>query len=236
MMDKELATSPALRPERRDDAADLDSPYREVTLIQAFTLVLWLTCVAIGLLSWCIQRIGVPPPQPPPPPPVQALTMKVQMIEQPAIPLALAPPPQAPQPQMLSPDVPPLPAVALPSPVIAFAVPVEGPVRIVSASMAALRGSGRAPVVQRLVFGQNELPQPKPKYPPEAIADQEQGFVGVRFSVAPDGSVSSAEITTPSRWPLLNSAALYAVLHTWHFRAGPPRVYDYRFNFQLNPT
>lgn len=217
-------------------SSTLDAPYREVTLVQVLTLVVWLTCVAIGLLSWWLQQVGVPPPGPPPSPAIEPLTMKVEMIEQPAIPLALAPPPEAIQPQMLAPEMPPLPTVALPSPAIAFAMPVEGPVRIVSASMAGFTGQRSAPAVQRLVFGQNEPPQPKPEYPPAAVADQEQGFVGVRFSVAPDGSVSSALITSPSRWPLLNNAAIYAVLHTWHFRAGPPRVYDYRFTFQLNPS
>jgi len=218
------------------DASDADARYREVTLVQVLTLVVWLTCLAIGLLSWWQQQVGVPAPAPPKLPAVQPLTMNVEMIEQPAIPLALAPPPQTPQPQMLAPEMPPLPAVALPSPAIAFAMPVEGPVRIVSASMAGFTGQRSAPVVQRLVFGQNEPPQPKPEYPSAAVADQEQGFVGVRFSVASDGSVNSAGITSPSRWPLLNTAAVYAVLHTWHFRAGPPRVYDYRFTFQLNPS
>lgn len=218
------------------DASDLDVRYREVTFVQVLTLVIWLTCLAIGLLSCWLQQVVVRPSKPVPPPAAQPLTMKVEMIEQPAIPLALAPPPETPQPQMLEPHVPPLPAVALPSPAIAFAAPVEGPVRIVSASMAGFTGQRSAPAVQRLVFGQNEPPQPKPEYPPAAVTDQEQGFVGVRFSVAPNGSVTGAEITSPSRWPLLNNAALYAVLHTWHFRAGPPRVYDYRFTFQLNPS
>ncbi len=229
-------------PERGAPAAESEVPFRrEVTFIQAFTLVIWLTCIAVGLLSWWLERAMGPPQAPPPAPPIQAQTMKVEMIQQP-MPLVQAPTPDTPPeiaPEPVAQEVPPLPVVALPSPSIAFALPVEGPVRIVSAAMAvpvARRTAPAPPKVQRLVFGQNELPQPNPQYPPEAIAAQEEGVVGVRFTVAPDGSVSSAEITSPSRWPLLNSAALYAVLHTWHFRQGPPRIYDYRFTFRFNQS
>ena len=56
------------------DAAN--RPPRDPTFLQVFTLVVWLTCVAVGLLGLWLQAQSLgpkyQPPPPPEPPPVQA--------------------------------------------------------------------------------------------------------------------------------------------------------------------
>jgi TonB family protein len=213
---------------------------REVTFLQVFTLVLWLTCLAVGLIGLWFERgfsVALPPPAKEPPP-VQAEIIDVDLTPAPVL-LAsdqMAPaaadeplPPDAPLP-----DVPPLPAVAAPSPAIAFALPVEGPVRIVSAAKAAV--AVPAPVAaERLVFGQGSASaQPQPDYPDAARDANEQGVVEIEFSVGPNGRVTRARVANPSPWPVLNEAALSVVRDSWrNLQWSTTHPYHVSFNFHL---
>ena len=220
------------------DADALRRAEREPGMLQIITLVLWLSCLVIGLLAMLLQAAPVPAPvkiTPITELPPQPVLIDVDLSEPP--PAEDVPP--APQSQLTATaDVPPMPVVAAPSPAIAFAAPVEGPVRV---SSSGYWGIGRSvamaqPTVRRLAYGRGEGKQPRPDYPREAVAAGEQGTVGVRLIVAADGSVARAWAVSPSPWPLLNEAALGAVLQEWHFPSGSRRIYDVFITFKLNQT
>jgi protein TonB len=150
----------------------------------------------------------------------------------------------APPPDLNAPPAPPAPpealpptAVAAPSPSIAFAVPVEGPTRIVDAKLAVPVAARPplpvAPPVRHLTFGVGEGRQPDPEYPHDAVLAHEEGTVVVRFKVGQDGRVLSAVVTQPSRWPLLNQAALRAVRDEWRLSPGKAGTYDIPIQFVL---
>lgn len=208
-------------------------PREEPSVWQVITLAIWVVCLAVGLLGlW--MRPAPPAPKPPPapePPPVQARLAEVDLPPPPPPDARTLPPP--PPQAALPANIPPLPIVAAPSPAIAFAVPVAGPVQIGPASMAG-RVSLNQPIARvRRLSDQEADTQPKAEYPEEARQAGEQGRVGVRFVVGEDGGIVSVEVVAPSRWPLLNRAAIQVVRNRWHFRRGPVRVLDYSFNFQL---
>jgi TonB family protein len=193
----------------------------EATLIQVFTLVLWLTCLAVGVLGLRLEhRLTAPPPAPVKgPPPVQAELIDVDVTAAPM--LASDELPAAPQEPLPAdappPDIPPLPEVAAPSSAIAFALPVEGPVRIVAAARASAHAPpSDRPVVERLVFGQGSAgAQPEPNYPDAARDANEQGVVEIEFTVGPDGRVVAAHVEKASPWAVLNEAALSVVRDRW---------------------
>ena len=241
-----LAERPPV-PSRADAGQVRHSP----TSLTVFTLVLWITWLSVGVVGarWARRPQAYAPPAPEPPP-IQAQRIEVQVEEQPSAPApsdqpdrpAEDPPPDR-EPPADVPPVPPLPAVAAPSPSIAFSVPVEGPVRLVApaqAGPALAHPPAPAPpavtTVRHLTYGQGEGRQPAPDYPPEAVAAHEEGVVGVRLKVGPDGSVLTAHVASPSRWPLLNRAAVEAVRERWHFRNLAPGLYEVSIRFQLEPS
>jgi protein TonB len=130
-------------------------------------------------------------------------------------------------------------AVAEPSPAIAFALPVEGPVRVVEPAQAAFVRPATpvtpasAPAAQPLTYGQGEGRQPAPSYPLAARRQGQEGTVLVRFTVGENGRVLAAEAAQPSPWPLLNDSALEAVRERWRFRPGPVRIYEVSIQFVL---
>jgi TonB family protein len=149
-------------------------------------------------------------------------------------------------PQLIAPVSPPqapaLIAVAEPNPAIAFALPVEGPVRIVEPKQAtsarqteaSTPAPAAAPPVQAITYGEGEGKQPAPEYPRPAIRAGQEGTVTVRMSVSEEGRVLAAEAVSPSPWPLLNDAALRAVRQRWRFRPGPLRLYEVAIRFELH--
>ena len=212
---------------------------RDPTFLQVFTLVLWLTCLVVGLLGLWLQS-PLPPklvPTPPPePPPVQAEVIDVDITREPVMAADdSAPPPDA-IPDAPPESPPPLPAVAAPSPGLAFAVPVEGPVRIVSGSQAGGIPARAPAAVERLVYGTGSAgKQPAPDYPPSAVAGHQEGTVGIQFIVGRDGHVIEAHVAQPSPWPLLNQAALTVVRDEWaNPRWSVNHPYLVTIRFQLN--
>ena len=226
----------------------------DANLMPAFTLVLWMMCVAVGVTG---MATAYPRPQRPIAPPavnVVAAPVAVALAAAPA-PQAMAPPltdaiaPSADPAPSQPPQIEPAMAAAAPPDMIAvatavaaptFTVPVAPQVQnppIATTTAPAARTPGPVavamPAPQRLVYGQGEGAQPAPLYPSEARIAHQQGTVVVRFTVAPDGHVSSAEVLVPCPWPLLNQAAVRAVRDTWSFSAGPIRVYDVSFEYQL---
>jgi periplasmic protein TonB len=207
------------------------------------TLVVWVGCTSIAVLGFAMPYAR-PQAKPAPPQPMAVEMLKVELSNEPlpepelpaANPLALPPPsdlvaqPQLPQPV----------AVAIPSLAIAFAVPVEGPVRVVEAAQAGFARSesaaaapSAAPPVQRLTFGQRAGKQPAPEYPLAAQNAGQEGVVNVRFTVADNGRVVAAETASPSPWPLLNDSAVRTVRQRWRFPAGVPRAYEVAIRFVL---
>lgn len=218
----------------------------EPTFLQVFTLVLWVTCLVVGLLGlWLAGRLAPAKPPPPKlvdPPPVQAELIEVAMTTEKLAPAATDSPPPAPAPDARAdpppPEAPPLPAVAAPSPAIAFSVPVAGPVRIVPADRAAAGRVAPAPKapVQHLVYGVGTTAAlPQPEYPDAAKFAHQEGVVGIQFTVAPGGRVNDASIVEPSRFPLLNQSALRTVREEWADpRWVPGTIYLISIRFQLN--
>jgi periplasmic protein TonB len=209
---------------------------------------LWLVCLAVGALGF-VLRYERPSAPAPPDPPILAQPLQVDLEQAPFV------PPNA-EPPLLEPLVPPPPpealtpplllapiAVAQPDPAIAFALPVDGPFRIVEAQLAddtvppitngIVPSTAASPSAQPLTFGQGEGRQPAPEYPATARRLGQEGTVGVRLLVGESGRVLSAEAVLPSPWPLLNEAATRAVRERWRFRSGPARVYEVAIRFEI---
>jgi protein TonB len=221
----------------------------EVGLAPVATMVIWVSCVVVGVLGRLIPYPAAAPLARPQPPPVQAQIMHVDLTKMIAPKLAAQPAmpsnPSPPQESLPAAPAPPT-AVAAPSPAIAFAVPIAGPVRFVPANQAIATPINRpetpstpstntASRPTRLILGQGEGRQPAPQYPFEAIRQGQQGTVVVRLTVGETGAVLTADAVVPCPYPLLNEAALHAVRDTWHFAAGNMRSYEVSIQFQLQP-
>lgn len=231
-----MTTSPVhqLRPAIREGA----------TWSGVLTLVLWTGCLTIGGLGFVLPytRPHAPATQPEP---VQAEILNVELTNDPLPPPDVAPaPPDSTQPPPLldpvvTPPAPALLAVAQPSPAIAFALPVEGPVRLSTPHLSTPNSDLStphtvvAPPVQRLVHGQGEGRQPAPVYPPQALRAGQEGTVRVRFSVGENGRVLAAEAAEPSPWGWLNAAAVRVVRERWRFPAGALRLYEVTIRFEI---
>ena len=234
-------------------------------LPQLATLVLWVVCAAVDGVGF----IPVRTPASRKPAATQetlAEILHVELTSDPlpsqaplTTPLDAVPVPAPPAAVQAAPSAPALLAVAEPSPAIAFALPTEGPVRVVSVEAASpvsvaasvvqsnVTTNGipgvtghregatgvAGPPVQSLNYGHGEGRQPAPHYPPRARTAGQQGTVIVQFTVAPDGRVSSAESRSPGAWPLLQEAALRTVRERWRFRPGGGRAYEVAIRFEL---
>lgn len=238
-------------------------PAEEVAPVSVLTAVLWLGCVGVGALGFALPYARPRPPAPAAPP-VQAELIKVELTRSaepaPANVALPLPDPLLPPPLLAPatpPQAPPLVAVALASPAVAFALPVEAPARIVEVKQAAFvrpapqpapvaprpapaTGTGQpgtglapAPVVQSLRFGEGEGAQPAPRYPDIARRAGQEGTVVVRFSVGADGRVLAAEPSAPSPWGVLNREALRVVREQWRFQPGPARICEVAIRFEL---
>lgn len=64
------------------------------------------------------------------------------------------------------------------------------------------------------------------RYPPAAMKMQMQGRVSVRFSIEPDGAVRGLQVIGPSRYQLLNDAALEAVKAASPFPRPPSQLFN----------
>lgn len=212
------------------------------------TLVLWVSCLVIGGVGIALpyQRPQTPEK---PAPPIQAEILNVELTSDPLPP---EPVPQQPSTMAEPPSLIELPApsqapqmiaVAEPSPAVAFALPVEGPTRVVEVAQASYARSSApaekvtsaspAPPVQALTYGQGEGKQPAPDYPRRATREGQEGTVVVRFTVGENGRVLAAQASSPCPWPLLNESAVNTVRERWRFAPGPLRVYQVAIRFQL---
>ena len=212
-------------------------PNDDTPLAPVLTFVAWVVCLAIGLLGF-LMPYSRPHRPIKAPESVKVERLVVELSKEPEVALGNEHPPGSPSsPTPLPADAmaPPPIAVAQPSSAIAFAVPVEGPTRVVPFDQAtyARPSSTAKPAVQRLTFGQGEGRQPTPEYPVQAIQQHQEGTVVVRLVVGENGQVSSAEATQPCPWPMLNEAALRAVRQQWRFSPGSLRVYDVAIHFQI---
>lgn len=207
------------------------------------TLVLWLGCSVIAALGFALPYTRPQASQMA----VEVLQVEILDVElsnesipelepRPENPLAGPPPADA----VVQPQVAQVVAVAMPSPAIAFAVPVEDPVRVVEATQASYARAESsdvpevsAPPVERLTFGQGAGRQPKPDYPAHAQKEGQEGAVSVRLVVAENGRVTAAEAVAPSPWPLLNDSALRTIRNRWRFPAGNLRAYEVAIRFVM---
>jgi TonB family protein len=200
-----------------------------------FTLILWVGCLLVGGLGFVLpySRPRSPPPQPE--------TVKVEMLDvklsDDPQPPTLENSPAAESDPLAQSQIPQPVSVAQPSPAIAFALPVKGPVRIVEARHAAYtQSSSPAPVAasapQTLTAEQSEQWLPKPEYPKRAQREGQQGAVTVRLTVAEDGHVAAVEAIVPTRWFMLNEEALRAA-RRGHFPPGNLRIFDAVIRFEL---
>lgn len=252
-MDSNLATAFVAAPLCR---GDLDRPARSIParapecadgipMLSVFTLVSWLSLLGAGIVGFAVGYVR-PEAAPAVPPPVVAEVIEVALTEEPLPPIQLDPVlPASEVPPILDPVIAPPETVAMipvaePSAAVAFALPVEGPVRVVKSTEAsyvvpaepAVRAAP-APPVQTLVYGRGEGRQPAPPYPRRAIQEGQEGTTTIRFTVGENGRVLQAQSIAPCPWPLLNEAALSTVRRRWHFQEGPVRAYEVAIRFQL---
>ena len=228
--------APAIE-EARTASIIRESPSPDASFTPVLTLVLWLGCFGVGLFGFVL-----PYTRPHPPNPAAVVTAQFLNVE---LSRDLSPPDvepstahaATPPDAMLQPDIPPPVAVAQPSAAIAFALPVEGPARIVDARNAGHARSAPAPVAglapTRLTFGRGEGKQPAPEYPLRARREGQEGTVIVRFTLNEAGRVLSAEAVQPSPWPLLNESAVNTIRERWHFSPGNVRAYEVSIRFEL---
>jgi TonB family protein len=209
-------------------------------VLPVFTFIVWGLCLSVGILGLLVpyQR---PRPVSKPPEPISVQALQVELKAEPVV---AEPDQQSPGSMELPADeIAPAPLpVARPSPAIAFAIPVSGPIHVVPLSQAAYSTpstppsppSAQPPRVRILTFGEGEGRQPAPEYPRRALQEHQQGVVVLQFVVGENGQVSSAEATQPCVWPALNEAALRTIREKWRFPAGATRVYEIAIRFQLN--
>jgi periplasmic protein TonB len=211
-------------------------PSDDAPLTLVLTFVTWVVCLAIGLLGFLLSYSRPHRPVKAPES-IKVERLVVELNNAPDISHENDHPPgnAASTPLPADAMVPPPIAVAEPSAAIAFAVPVEGPTRVVPFNQAtyAKPSSTTLPAVQQLTFGQGEGIQVAPDYPKEAIQQHQEGTVTVRFVVGENGRVSSAEIVQPTPWPLLNESVLRAVRQRWRYPPGNVRLYEEAIRFQI---
>lgn len=216
---------------------------RETGMIPVLTAVLWMMCLGVSVIGFSLPYARPTPPRKPEPA-VQAESLQVNLTEEPLPlvvpdnPVAITEPPNL-ETLLNPPEVPPMTAVAEAS-AVAFALPVEGPVRVVEPAKATFVAAAPVaptapalPPVQTITYGQGEGRQPAPEYPSRARREGQEGTVGVRFTVAEDGRVLAAEPFAPSAWKLLNDAAVRVVRERWRFPSGKLRLYKVSIRFQL---
>jgi len=212
-------------------------PNEDTPLTPVLTLVVWVVCLAIGLLGFLLSYSHPHRPLKAP----ESVKVERLVVELNNTPNVSAENNRLPgsaisiTPSPADAMAPPPIAVAEPSAAIAFAVPVEGPTRVVPFNEATYAKPTTIPSVQRLTFGQGEGRQPSPQYPLLAIQQHQEGTVVVRLVVGENGRVSSAEATQPCPWPMLNEAALRAVRQQWRFAPGDLRVYEVAIRFEIAP-
>jgi periplasmic protein TonB len=217
----------------------------EVPFISVLTFVVWTLVCTVTTIGFVVPYVRPHAPGKNDVP-ITAETLQVELSSDP-LPVAFAEPPKTPNPPPLSQppanlqELPTLTPVAEPS-VVAFALPVEGPVQIVAAKAAAYLPPAEiaksdalatATAPQQLVYGEGEGKQPAPEYPYRARQEGQEGVVKVRFTVGENGRVLSAEAASPSPWSMLNQSAVRVVRERWRFRPGMMRVYEVSIKFQL---
>ena len=204
------------------------------------TLVLWTGSLLTGMMGLALPYARPQPPLPEPPP-IQAAKIEVELTRDSASPPDVNQPTDASTSSLAVPEVAPPVAVAAPSPALAFALPVTGPVRLVAPAQAASASphrprnsstTGAAPV-QTLAYGREEGRQPAPDYPSTALRQGQEGVVNVRFNVGENGRVFAAVIAASSPWPLLDEAALRVVCERWRFAPGTIRTYEVAIQFLI---
>jgi protein TonB len=213
------------------------------SMLPVTTLVAWMVCLVVGGLGFALPYTRPLAPKPEPLP-TQAELIEVALTSEPLPPINTAPAATMTPPPLESlaapASTPPMMAVALPTADVAFALPVEGPAQVVPAAQASYSRSAAqsnqvsaVPAIQSLTYGIGEGRQPAPRYPREALRGGQEGKVAVRFLVAENGHVTTAEAAKPSPWPLLNEEAVRTVRQRWKFRSGPLRLYEVTIRFEL---
>jgi protein TonB len=217
----------------------------DLELVPVITLVIWLGCLAVGILGLTLAYPG-------PRAVVSASSLvPVQLLDVELASVPLAPPEALPSPAPLAepspaprpaavPEAAPLVAVAAPSAPVAFALPVEAPAKTAPIAEATHSRPGTAAVVlsplpapQSLTFGVGEGKQPAPSYPLAAVRAGQEGTVRVGFTVGEDGHVVSTRLVSASPWTMLNNSALQTIRYRWRFKAGAVRRYEVSIHFQL---
>jgi len=218
------------------------------------TLVLWVTCLAVGILG-LVFPYARPHARVVPLATIMTEKLVVELTDEPLVigaTLAAGSMGSAPADNTLPAPAPAAVAVALASPDIAFPIPVQGPVEIVEVARAGFTGAapsntpataviGGVPGgtgtgvagVQTLTYGHGDGRQPAPEYPRSALREGQEGTVQVRMLVGTDGRVMTAEAWQSSAWPMLDEAAVHCVRQRWRFRPGAMRSYEVSIRFQI---
>lgn len=149
---------------------------------------------------------------------------------------------QEPPPEDTAVDAPQIaPVVAvMPSPGVAFAVPVTGAVAVATSVRAATpppppNSRPAAPKPKVFIPGQGEggtFPWPH-SYPREALEEHAQGTVTLYVEVDATGAPSKVEVKDTSRYHVLDQYALQWVKRNWKWLPGEVRYFYVPFEFKL---
>lgn len=234
------AAAPVVLGEPRSDRATSGG---NVPLSSLVTFVLWTMLMVVGLIGLLVEPArAVHPTAQLPVLQAELITVElaVESFTPPELqslsPTIVGPPPMVP---ITVPDVARLAEVAAPDAPVAFALPVEGPVRIVAAGQAAptrMNPSELAaapPAVEAIEFGRGKGRQSAPAYPRQAQRERQEGRPGVRFAVDPAGRVTDVTLSAPSPWPLLNESALDTIRRKWRFAPADAGHYEVFIRFEL---
>lgn len=191
-----------------------------------------------------------PTESPEPTPPEQAASEPEPVKDTPPEKVAEAPTPQEPVPEVKPEEAPPVeeaplapePEVALPKEVKAETPPEEKPVERPepkktkpdktpkekaekatepkAAQKSDSKQQRQAAASAKGKFDPNPIYRAKPAYPAGARASKIEGYVVVRYSVSPSGSVTSASVVSASPPGIFNAATVAAV-RQWRFKPSP---------------
>jgi protein TonB len=174
-----------------------------------------------------IEKAEPEPPEPEPEAPVEKAEAPVEpppeAVEEPPVPEA----PSVPEPEVVLPkpvedptpveepkkevleEKKPAKKVAERKPPATVDGKKTGPKSNAKAASAAAAGGGK--------FSPNAISRPQPPYPSAARASRTEGYVVVRYSVAPSGAVTSVSVVSASPAGVFNGVTVSAV-RRWRFR------------------
>jgi len=210
------------------DLARLSLPqeYKDTNRLLAWINSICLTFLLIGIVGLKAPKVRIKPLSEA----VDVVPVVITPPEELPKPVTTEKPPEEEQPAEETTDTPVVATVvAANAAVVAFAVPVEGPVVLAPVRHAAPPPRDLRPAVSSDPTKYNPSigdwgGNPAPKYPPLALRMGYQGKVVLLIAVDPSGTVTSVQVKSGSGYKILDDAALEHVRAHLRLRNPPGEV------------